>query len=83
MEILSWLVTIAAVICWILTLVEMFKRAGVLHGILGIICGLWAFIWGWMNVGQTGQKNIMIAWSAIIVLNIIVTMLSMGSAAAG
>jgi hypothetical protein len=31
-----------------------------LKGILGVFCGLYAFIWGWMNAGRLGLKNIML-----------------------
>jgi hypothetical protein len=81
MEILSYLASIAGLICWIMILIKMFQQAGVLQGILGIICGIWAFIWGWMNVGSHGQKPVMIAWSVIIALNLVLTALSVASAA--
>jgi len=35
--------------CWVIVLVKMFKTEKPLIGILGILCSLWAFIWGWMN----------------------------------
>lgn len=40
-------VGIVNLICWIYVLVQMFQEEGILHGILGFICGLYAFIWGW------------------------------------
>ena len=36
--------------------------AGILNGVLGILCSLYAFIWGWMNVGSVG-RGVMIAWT--------------------
>ena len=45
--------------------------AGVLHGILGIICSLYPFIWGWMNADRLNIKNTMIYWSIAIVVSII------------
>jgi len=80
MEILSTLISIAGLICWIIILIKMFQQAGVLQGILGIICGLWAFIWGWMNVDAHGQKPVMIAWTVIIVVNIALTAMTLASA---
>jgi hypothetical protein len=70
MQILYYVSSIASLVCWIIILVKMFQRAGVLQGILGIICGLWAFIWGWMNVNEHGQKPVMIVWSICFVINI-------------
>lgn len=38
-------------------------------GILGIItCGLWAFIWGWINAGKYSLTKIMLIWTASYVL---------------
>jgi hypothetical protein len=68
--ILSLIISLGSLICWIIVIVKMFQNAGVLQGILGIICGIWALIWGWMNVDKVG-KNIMLAWTALIILSIV------------
>lgn len=57
--------------CFIMVLIKLFQEKGVLHGILGIICSLYTFIWGWMNAGRLNITNIMIAWSVAIVVGII------------
>ena len=70
---LAYACNIAVLVCFIMTLVQMFTKAGPLHGILGIIsCGIWAFIWGWMNTARTGQKNIMIIWTIAWILGTII-----------
>ena len=66
---LSYAACAVSVICWILVLVRMFK-VGALKGILGLICGLYAFIWGWMNAGS-GLKNIMLLWTLAIIVGIV------------
>jgi hypothetical protein len=71
MQILSLVVTVGSIICFIIVLVKMFQNAGVLQGILGLICGIWCFIWGWMNAGKLGIKNIMLIWTVLILLNIV------------
>jgi len=71
LQILSTVVGIGCIICWIIVVIKMFQDAGVLHGILGIICGLYAFIWGWMNGGRLGLKNIMMIWSLLIIINLV------------
>jgi hypothetical protein len=68
MGILVWLVLLAAFVVQILVVVKMFQNAGALHGILGLICGLYAFIWGWMNSSKLGIKNLMIIWTVLIIL---------------
>ena len=71
MLILLYLVSAVSLVCWIMTLIQMFQKESVLQGILGIICSLWAFIWGWMNIAKTGQKNIMLIWTIAIIVSII------------
>ena len=68
MGILVWLVLLAAFVVQILVVIKMFQTQGALHGILGLICGLYAFIWGWMNSGKLGIKNLMIIWTVLIIL---------------
>ena len=75
MAMLFYAAFVVSVVCWIMTLIQMFQKESVLLGILGIFCGIWAFIWGWMNTAKTGQKNIMIAWS----IAWIVTFIAQGS----
>ena len=59
---------IGSLICFILVLIKLFNEKGALHGILGILCALYPFIWGWMNVGRLNIRNIMIIWSIGVVL---------------
>ena len=68
MQIVIWLVILAMVVVQILVVVKMFQNAGALHGILGLICGLYAFIWGWMNANKLGIRNLMIIWTVLIIL---------------
>ena len=63
---LSYAAGAISVVCWIIVLIRMFKE-GVLKGILGLICGLYAFIWGWMNSGS-GLKNVMLLWTLAIII---------------
>jgi len=70
MRILALLASLGCVICWIIVLVKMFQTAGVVQGIIGLICAIWAFIWGWMNAGKAGLRNIMLIWTVLIILSI-------------
>jgi hypothetical protein len=67
--ILSYIAAGISVVCWIIVLIRMFKESAV-KGILGLICGIYAFIWGWMN-SSAGLKNIMLLWTLAIVLAVI------------
>jgi hypothetical protein len=66
---LSSVAGLAILVCWIMVLIRMFKESAV-KGILGLICGLYAFIWGWMNSGQ-GLKNIMLIWTIAILIGML------------
>lgn len=57
--------------CLIIVLLKLFPAEGALKGVLGIICGLYTYIWGWMNVGRFNLHNIMYAWTGCIVLSLI------------
>ncbi|MCP3138647.1 hypothetical protein [Pyxidicoccus xibeiensis] len=72
---LGILCSIANLACFIMVVIKLFQAKGPLHGILGIICGLYTFIWGWMNVDQNNNKNIMLAWTASIVAGIVFNVL--------
>ncbi|HYP26315.1 MAG TPA: hypothetical protein VE262_06325 [Blastocatellia bacterium] len=66
--ILQYLLAAVSFVFTILVVVKLFQRKGVLHGILGIICGIYTFIWGWMNADREGIRPIMMAWTAVIIL---------------
>jgi hypothetical protein len=79
---LYYLVVLAAIVVQIIVLVKLFQEKGVLHGILGFICGLYTFIWGWMNAGRLNIRNLMIIWTILIILLIILgSMVGMSGAA--
>jgi hypothetical protein len=69
--ILALVLNVACIIPFIIVLIKLFKEKGALHGILGIICAIYTFIWGWMNAGRLGLKNIMIIWSLLIVAGMV------------
>lgn len=63
---LGYAAGVVGLVCWIMTLIKMFtdkEKGGVLHGVIGIICGIWAFIWGWMNAGRLNHTKVMLIWS--------------------
>ena len=73
MSIVLLLLLIGLIVLQILVVVKMFQNAGVLHGILGLLCGLYAFIWGWMNANKLGIKNLMLIWTVLLILYIILS----------
>jgi hypothetical protein len=73
--ILAIIVGIGSLVCWILTLIKIFKAGEIVHGIIGIICPLWAFIYGWMKATAYNHKNVMMIWSVLIVINIVLNII--------
>ena len=70
--ILSLLISLGCLICLIIVLIKQFQDAGVVHGIIGIItCGIWTFIWGWMNATRLNIRNIMMIWTLLILVSLV------------
>lgn len=72
------LLSLGCIICWIIVLIKLFQNEGALKGILGLICGLYTFIWGWMNATRLSIKNIMMIWTLLIILSIIINVMTGG-----
>ena len=66
---LSYIAAAISVVCWIIVLIRMFKESA-LKGILGLICGIYAFIWGWMNA-SAGLRNVMLLWTLAIIIGFV------------
>lgn len=80
--ILGILFGIGSLICWIMVLIPLFKEKGPLHGILGILCGLYPFIWGWIHATRLNIKTIMLVWTICFVGSIAVNSMAAMSGAA-
>lgn len=70
MQALAQLASLGSLVCFIIVVIKLFQTKGVLHGILGILCGLYTFIWGWMEAGRLNIKNIMLIWTALIIVSV-------------
>jgi hypothetical protein len=71
MGILAMCVGLGSLICFIIVLIKLFQNEGALKGILGLICGLYTFIWGWINADKLGIKNIMLIWTLLILVSLV------------
>jgi hypothetical protein len=76
-------VGLANLVLFIIVLVKLFQEKGVGHGILGIICSLYTFIWGWTKHKELQITNIMTAWSVLIVVSIILNVITQSQMAGG
>jgi len=66
-----------AFVAGIVVLVQLFKKEGVWKGILGLICMLYTYIWGWMHVKDESLKikTWMWVWTGAIILGIILSVI--------
>ena len=74
------LLSIGSFILFIIVLVKLFKTEGVLKGILGIICGIYPFIWGWIKHKKLKLTKIMAIWTGIMIVTILVQIFFAASA---
>lgn len=82
MFILSTLLSLVALVMFIMVLIKQFQTAGPVHGIIGIVtCGIWTFIWGWMNASKLNIRNLMIIWTICVILNLVLSFAGGGMAA--
>ena len=70
LTILYYLSALGSLACFVMVLIKMFPAEGPLKGILGIICGLYTYVWGWMNAARFNLKTIMLVWTGLIILQI-------------
>ena len=75
--ILGGIAGLGSLICFIIVLIKQFQEGGVLHGIIGLItCGIWTFIWGWINSGRLNIRNIMLVWTLLWLVAIVLNSMS-------
>jgi len=70
MGFLQWLGGALAFVAGLVVLFKLFQKEGILKGILGLICMLYTYIWGWMHVNDESLKlkNWMYAWTGAIIV---------------
>jgi hypothetical protein len=79
--ILAGLAGLASLIFFIIVVIKLFQEKGALHGILGILCSLYTFIWGWMNATRLNIKNVMLGWTIALIVGIVCNIMGAGSIA--
>ena len=67
---LIYLAGIVQLVCWIIVLVKIFQAGNIGLGIVGIICGLVAFVYGWMKSNELGVQKVMLVWTIALVAQI-------------
>ncbi len=76
LTILSVLFGLGNLVLFIIVLIKLFKEEGTGKGILGLICSLYTFVWGWMKHKELEITNIMIAWTGCIVVQVLLSVIA-------
>ena len=71
-----------AFVAGLVVLVKLFQKEGVWKGILGLICMLYTYIWGWMHVKDESLKlkTWMWIWTGAILLGVILAVIGQAQA---
>ncbi len=83
---MGFLQSIAGIVSFVAGLwmvVILFQKKGVLHGILGLICELYPFIWGLMHFNDPEIKKPMTVWLIAIGISIVLTIIAFAVSFAG
>jgi hypothetical protein len=80
---LSMLLALAAFVCYVMVVIQIFQHGETGMGLacsIGLLaCGLGyllAFIYGWVKAGPWRLNNIMLVWTACFVINLILSFLA-------
>lgn len=89
LSLLGLVVGIGSLVCWVMVLIQMFKRGQTglaIASIVLILCGigpLIAFIYGWIKSKEWDIMNLMLAWTGCIVVGVILNIMQFAVAANG
>ena len=82
MEFLALLGPIVIYVAGIAVVIKMFQKEGALKAILGFLCLLYAYIWGWQNTNEESLglpiKTWMYIWTGAWLLGIVLNMVASG-----
>jgi tetratricopeptide (TPR) repeat protein len=65
------LIQITSLVLFIIVLIKLFKKEGILKGILGFFCGIYTFIWGWLKHKELALTKTMTLWSILLVASMV------------
>lgn len=82
---LAAILNLVSFVSFVIVLVQLFKKKGVGHGIAGILCGFYTFVWGWQSAASLdaeGQKigmsyrGWMMLWTVALVGGVIANLIA-------
>lgn len=81
MSIISSIAGLVSFVVGLVVLIKLFQKEGALKGILGFICMLYTYIWGWRNAKEQNLTTMMWIWTGVIIVSAIVGAVAGGSTA--
>lgn len=75
LQLLNGLLGLVSFALAIIVLIKLYKAEGAGQMILGLICGLYLFIWGWKNADRLGFAKEMNAWKLCVLAQLVVIVL--------
>jgi hypothetical protein len=77
---INGLLGLASLVLAILVLIELYNHEGAGQMLLGLVCGLYLFIWGLQNADRLGFGPRMHAWKLVVLAQIALLVLFMALA---
>lgn len=63
---------LVSLVFFVIILIKLFKDKGILHGIFGLFCTIYPYIWGWMSHKRLNLTKLMLAWTACFVIALVI-----------
>lgn len=83
LQVINGLLGLVSFVLAIMVLIKLYNAEGAGQMILGLICGLYLFIWGWKNADRLGFTKEMNAWKLCVLAQVVVIVLFMGAGMLG
>lgn len=75
LQLVNGLLGLASLAFAIIVLIKLYNAEGAGQMVLGLICGLYLFIWGWKNAPRLGFVKEMNAWKLCLLAQVVVVIL--------
>jgi len=73
-SLLSIVLSIGSIVCFVIVLIKLFSSEGIWMGLLGLICGLYALYWGYKNREKHNLQNVVTIWAILIALSVLINL---------
>jgi hypothetical protein len=89
LQILQIIIGLASLVCFVMVVIKMFQSGDTGLGIACVVLifcgigGLIAFIMGWVKSAQYDIKNVMLAWTGLIVVGFLIGIVGVAMQAGG